>query len=160
MAASSSRRDQQHSHHPAQVSQCLPAHHWNVLYYIYKPHNLHSTLYIVGGFSLKGDPETEIFHSFMMIRRLDVLHCDIWFIRFCLDYQQELLILGNTTGRIFVWDLTTDDPIKLRCIYVAAWRVTPFTSHTHTHTLSRSHALTHPKCNAAIRQVTISKDGT
>lgn len=83
-------------------------------------------------------PPGETSNTPTILHKLDVLHCDIWFIRFCLDYQQELLILGNTTGRIFVWDLTTDDPIKL----------------------SRSHALTHPKCNAAIRQVTISKDGT
>ena len=46
--------------------------------------------------------------------RLEVSHCDIWFIRFCVDYHHELLALGNTAGKIFIWDLTSDETSRIR----------------------------------------------
>jgi len=72
-----------------------------------------------------------------VLHKLEVSHCDIWFIRFCVDYKHELLILGNQVGKVFVWDLTVDEPNKLR-----------------------PHTLSHPRCVTAIRQTTISKDGS
>ena len=53
-------------------------------------------------------------HTHTLPHRLEVSHCDIWFIRFCVDYKHELLILGNQVGKVFVWDLTVDEPNKLR----------------------------------------------
>ena len=46
------------------------------------------------------------------ILRLEVNHCGIWFIRFCVDYRNELLALGNTAGKILLWDLTDNTRIK------------------------------------------------
>ena len=63
-------------------------------------------------------------------------NCDIWYIRFCLDRLYETLVLGNQVGKIYMWDLTGDDPSR-----------------------GKPHLLTHSKCTAAIRQVTVSRDG-
>ena len=46
--------------------------------------------------------------------RLEVTNCDIWYIRFCLDYEQSLLVLGNQVGKVFVWDMMVEDPTKLK----------------------------------------------
>lgn len=70
------------------------------------------------------------------VPRFEVAHCDIWYIRFCLDYNCDTLILGNQVGKIYMWDLTGDDPSR-----------------------GKPHLLSHSKCTAAIRQVTISRDG-
>ena len=48
------------------------------------------------------------------ILRLEVNHCDIWFIRFCVDYRNELLALGNTAGKIFIWDLKSDEATRIK----------------------------------------------
>ena len=50
----------------------------------------------------------------ILFHRLEVSHCDIWFIRFCVDYHHELLALGNTAGKIFIWDLTSDESTRIR----------------------------------------------
>ena len=50
----------------------------------------------------------------MYLFRVEVNHCDIWFIRFCVDYHNELLALGNTAGKIFIWDLKSDETTKLK----------------------------------------------
>lgn len=81
-------------------------------------------------------PETEEV-SPIVLHRLEVTNCDIWYIRFCLDYEQSLLVLGNQVGKVFVWDMMVEDPTKLKPLI-----------------------LSHPKCNTAIRQVTASKDGS
>ena len=46
--------------------------------------------------------------------RFEMSHCDLWFIRFCVDYQHKLLFLGNTLGKLFYWDLTASDPAKMK----------------------------------------------
>ena len=63
-------------------------------------------------------------------------NCDIWYIRFCLDHQWETLVLGNQVGKIYLWDLTSDDSAR-----------------------GKPHLLSHGKCTSAIRQVTVSRDG-
>ena len=68
--------------------------------------------------------------------RFEVSNCDIWYIRFCLDYECETLVLGNQVGKIYMWDLTSDDTAR-----------------------GKPHLLSHGKCTAAIRQVTVSRDG-
>eukprot|EP00465_Bigelowiella_longifila_P006517 CAMPEP_0185258746 /NCGR_PEP_ID=MMETSP1359-20130426/7617_1 /TAXON_ID=552665 /ORGANISM="Bigelowiella longifila, Strain CCMP242" /LENGTH=190 /DNA_ID=CAMNT_0027844355 /DNA_START=119 /DNA_END=691 /DNA_ORIENTATION=+ len=34
-------------------------------------------------------------------------HCDIWYIRFGMDYYQRFLAVGNKLGEVFVWDIDT-----------------------------------------------------
>ena len=88
-------------------------------------------------------------------QRLEVSHCDIWFIRFCLDYRHEMLILGNQVGKILVWDLTVDEPNKLKYSYHFSCYIipvhhtctphithlvsSPHTSHTPYHPLHTHH---------------------
>ncbi|KAK7108755.1 hypothetical protein V1264_016430 [Littorina saxatilis] len=74
--------------------------------------------------------------SVSVLHRFDYRDCEIWYMRFCLDYQQKMMALGNQVGRIFLWDLDVEDPAQ-----------TKFTK------------LMHPKCGTAIRQTAFSKDG-
>ena len=48
--------------------------------------------------------------------RFEIAHCDIWFIRFCVDFKHELLALGNTAGKLSYWELTADDPSKMKSV--------------------------------------------
>jgi len=71
-----------------------------------------------------------------VIHKLEVKDCEIWFVRFSTDLEDKVLALGNTKGKIYVWDLMVSDPTSLR----------PF-------------QLTHPKCNTAVRQTSLSRNG-
>ncbi|KAL3276769.1 hypothetical protein HHI36_012136 [Cryptolaemus montrouzieri] len=77
----------------------------------------------------KGETTSTIIHRF------DYKECEIWFIRFAMDFWQKILALGNQTGKIFVWDLDVPDPGQARC-----------------------HTLQHPRCNTAVRQTTLSRN--
>lgn len=69
------------------------------------------------------------------IHTLDVEDCDMWFVRMDLDTSQRYLAVGNTLGKIFVFDLESDTPnIKPSII-------------------------THSKCTKVIRQVSFSRNG-
>lgn len=76
-----------------------------------------------------GDTSVSILHRF------DSKCCEIWFIRFALDYWCNFLALGNQNGRTYLWELNTADPA-----------------------LSRCSILQHPQCTQAIRQTTFSRD--
>ncbi|EDV20520.1 uncharacterized protein TRIADDRAFT_31681, partial [Trichoplax adhaerens] len=69
--------------------------------------------------------------------RFDYNQCDIWYLRFCLDYQQKTLAVGNQVGKVFLWDLENENLSQHRAV-----------------------VLSHPKCSAAIRQIAISRDGS
>uniref|UniRef100_A0A182M9F5 Polycomb protein esc n=1 Tax=Anopheles culicifacies TaxID=139723 RepID=A0A182M9F5_9DIPT len=71
-----------------------------------------------------------------VITTLEYSECIIWFVRFSLDYWQKYLALGNQTGRIYIWELDTDDPVHPRCS-----------------------TLFHPKCTTPIRQTAFSRSG-
>ncbi|XP_040581971.1 polycomb protein EED [Lepeophtheirus salmonis] len=71
-----------------------------------------------------------------IIHKFDFKDNDIWFVRFSMDADQNLLALGNQVGKTYIWDLDVEDPSS-----------TKFT------------VLSHPKCNVAIRQTSFSKDG-
>ncbi|XP_065085687.1 polycomb protein eed-B [Ochlerotatus camptorhynchus] len=71
-----------------------------------------------------------------VLTTLEYKECDIWFIRFSLDYWQKFLALGNQNGKTYIWELDTDDPVHPRCSQ-----------------------LYHPKCTTAIRQTSFSRNG-
>lgn len=70
-----------------------------------------------------------IMHSF------DYPDCDIWFIRFETDFQQNYLAAGNILGKIFLWNLKSKD------------------------STAQEHILSHYRCNKPLRQVSFSKNG-
>ncbi|PIK47995.1 putative polycomb protein eed-A [Apostichopus japonicus] len=70
-----------------------------------------------------------------VLYRFEYTSCDIWFMRFSIDYWQRVIALGNQIGKVFVWDINVDDPQK-----------------------SRFSTFSHPKCTTAIRQTALSRD--
>jgi len=72
-----------------------------------------------------------------VIHKLEFKDCEIWFVRFSLDTSEKVLALGNQTGKVYVWDLDVSDPGSIR------------------HSI-----LSHPKCTTAVRQTSLSRDGT
>lgn len=87
------------------------------------------------------DKETEVVdrlseNKSVVIHQLDLRDCDIWFMRFSLDPSSRLLALGNQAGRIWVWDLETEEPRQIRGVQ-----------------------LSHAKCTSAVRQTSWSADG-
>ncbi|XP_061176711.1 polycomb protein eed-B-like [Saccostrea echinata] len=72
-----------------------------------------------------------------ILHRFDYKDCDIWYMRFGLDFWQKVLALGNQIGKVYVWDLDLEDP-----------------------TQSKPIILTHPKCYTPIRQISFTRDGS
>ncbi|KAL3881639.1 hypothetical protein ACJMK2_028052 [Sinanodonta woodiana] len=72
-----------------------------------------------------------------VIHCFDYKDCDIWYMRFSLDFHQKMMALGNQVGRIYLWDLDVDDPAQSKCTI-----------------------LSHSKCFTAIRQTCFSDDGS
>ncbi|KAL0274788.1 UNVERIFIED_CONTAM: hypothetical protein PYX00_002829 [Menopon gallinae] len=72
-----------------------------------------------------------------IIHRFEYKECEIWFVRFSMDFSQKILALGNQIGRTFVWDLDVTDPNLAKCT-----------------------TLSHPKCTSAVRQTSLSRDGS
>lgn len=75
--------------------------------------------------------------SATMLHRFEFKECDIWFIRFSMDFWQRTIALGNQVGRTYVWDLDVEEPGQARCC-----------------------SLQHPRCTAPIRQTSLSRDGS
>lgn len=74
---------------------------------------------------------------FSVITRLEIKDCDIWFIRFALDFWKETLALGNKSGKTYLYDLKVAEPSQIR-----------------------ASVLSHPKCISPIRQTAFSRDGS
>ncbi|CAH0391287.1 unnamed protein product [Bemisia tabaci] len=72
-----------------------------------------------------------------IIHRFEYKDCEIWFVRFSMDYSQKILALGNTIGRCFVWDLDVSNANEAKSV-----------------------TLSHPRCTSAIRQTSLSRDGS
>ncbi|XP_070505214.1 polycomb protein esc-like [Chironomus tepperi] len=69
------------------------------------------------------------------IHSFDVDDCELWFVRMDLDMRQKYLAVGNSTGKIFMFDLDSEGPTDKPSI------------------------LSHYKCTKPIRQVSFSRDG-
>ncbi|XP_065908339.1 polycomb protein eed-like isoform X2 [Dysidea avara] len=54
--------------------------------------------------------------SVVALRSLEVQLCEIWFMKMCLNERLGLLALGNQIGKVTLWDMTIDDPIKSKHI--------------------------------------------
>ena len=70
----------------------------------------------------------------IVLHTFEMNNCEIWYLRFALDYFQTVLACGNQAGRVFLWDLEADkidSPVQL----------------------------IHPKCDAPIRHVGFSRCG-
>ncbi|XP_072399354.1 polycomb protein eed-B [Diabrotica undecimpunctata] len=77
----------------------------------------------------KGETSSTIIHRF------EYKECEIWFVRFAMDFWQKILALGNQTGKVFVWDLDVPDPAQAKC-----------------------YTLHQARCTTAIRQTTLSRN--
>eukprot|EP00064_Thunnus_orientalis_P024138 superscaffoldBa00009961_g24416 len=66
----------------------------------------------------KGKMEDDIDHikpnesNVTILGRFDYSQCDIWYMRFSMDFWQKMLALGNQVGKLYVWDLEVEDPHK------------------------------------------------
>lgn len=69
------------------------------------------------------------------IHQFEIKDSEIWFMRFCTD--NRYLVLGNTVGKTYVWDIETEELNQ-----------------------AKNYILSHPKCTFTIRQTAISKDGS
>jgi len=74
--------------------------------------------------SRKSNDEVGVF----VLHKFDITLCDIWFMRFAVDYNQILLAMGNQVGKIYLYSL--EDP-----------------------SLCKPQILSHSRCNSAIRQI-------
>ncbi|XP_017769491.1 PREDICTED: polycomb protein EED-like [Nicrophorus vespilloides] len=72
-----------------------------------------------------------------VIHRFEYKECEIWFVRFAMDFWQKILALGNQVGKVFVWDLDVPDPAQAKC-----------------------YTLQHARCTTAIRQTSLNRDGS
>nr|XP_002128612.1 polycomb protein eed [Ciona intestinalis] len=72
-----------------------------------------------------------------VLSRLEFQHCDIWYMRFAIDYWHKYLAVGNQYGKTFIWELDHLDPAKSKCF-----------------------TLSNIRCTTTIRQTAFSKDGS
>ncbi|KAI1286807.1 Polycomb protein eed-A [Halotydeus destructor] len=80
---------------------------------------------------------SDIGNNTTVIHQFQLEDNDIWFMRFSMSQRQTVMALGNMKGKTYVWDLNED--------------------------ISQSPnypPLSHPKCNAALRQTSLSNDGS
>jgi len=75
-------------------------------------------------------------HKVVVVHKIGYKDCEIWFVRFSMDFEQKVLALGNQVGKTYIWDLDVSEPSHIR-----------------------SAVLSHPKCTTAVRQTSLSRDG-
>lgn len=68
-----------------------------------------------------------------VLHKFDITQCDIWFVKFAVDYHQTILALGNQVGKIYLYDLEGEHPSNSKPI-----------------------TLQHPRCNTTIRQISFN----
>lgn len=83
------------------------------------------------------------------LQELRIPECEIWYLRFFVGLEEQIVACGNQEGKIFVWDLLSVIQDK---------------SLNPVNPISRSHArviakLINPKCKTPVRQVAINASG-
>jgi len=71
-----------------------------------------------------------------IIHKFDYKDCQIWFMRFSLDYMQNTMAVGNQQGKLYVWELGEGQPGQ-----------------------TRPAVLSHPRCLTPVRQTAFSRCG-
>ena len=79
--------------------------------------------------------------------------CEIWFVRFSTDLEEKTLALGNTKGKIYTWDLT----VLLHDLIIMDFKLIFMLHQVSDPTSLRPAILSHPKCNTAVRQTSLSR---
>ena len=51
--------------------------------------------------------------SALVLHEYALADCELWFIKFSMDFASKLLALGNRRGRVWVWDATVSPPALL-----------------------------------------------
>ena len=77
----------------------------------------------------KNNDEVGVF----ILHKFEITQCDIWFMRFAIDYNQTLLAMGNQVGKIFLYNLEGDHP-----------------------SMQKPQVLMNNRCNSAIRQMSFN----
>jgi len=77
----------------------------------------------------KNNAEVGVF----VLHKFDIQMCDIWFMRFAVDYNQTILALGNQVGKIYLYDLEAEHPSNCKPTL-----------------------LVHNRCNTAVRQISFN----
>jgi len=86
---------------------------------------------------LEDDENSILQDNATILHRFEYKECEIWFMRFSMDFMRKILALGNQSGKTFVWDIDVDDPPSSRCTILG-----------------------HNKCTSAIRQTSLNRDGS
>ncbi|RZF48096.1 hypothetical protein LSTR_LSTR002162 [Laodelphax striatellus] len=76
-------------------------------------------------------------NNLSIIHQFKYKDCNIWFVKFALDFWRKILVAGNQFGTIHVWDLDVAHPREVQVTI-----------------------LQHPRCKKIVRQTMLSRDGS
>lgn len=80
----------------------------------WKPGTLTETLETIMNSNTNRQPnEHEI--NVIILKEFTLKNCNLWFIRFCVDFNNSLLAYGNQNGELFVYKLKQDNINKVCC---------------------------------------------
>lgn len=89
-----------------------------------------------GLFDEKIDSVTRSNKNMSILHTFHAKDCDIWYVRFSLDFSQKYLALGTQNGKIYLWNLDIDNPKHIKKL-----------------------TITHIKSKVPIRSVALSMNG-
>eukprot|EP00041_Stephanoeca_diplocostata_P007086 m.97688 g.97688 ORF g.97688 m.97688 type:complete len:454 (+) comp16725_c0_seq1:172-1533(+) len=72
-----------------------------------------------------------------ILQRFEFSHCDIWYLRFCMDRSYNVLAVGNQEGKVFLWDLKSQRVARNSRITIES-----------------------RKCKTPVRQIAMNKDAS
>lgn len=58
-------------------------------------------------------------------KNVSILHtftaedCEIWYVRFGFDFSQKFLSLGTQSGKVYIWDLDSEDPKNIKKLTIS-----------------------------------------
>ena len=53
-----------------------------------------------------------------ILHKFEIKDCDLWYIRFSMDFDQKYLTLGNQNGKVYVWCMDFEDPNNIKFVYL------------------------------------------